>query len=668
MGLAAQSGEAILVEDVRLDPRYIGASQPTRAELALPLKVKDRVIGVLDLGALEPGVFGPAHLALLEPVAGQLAAAIDGARLTQSLLQQTQTLSLLHELGREFASILDRKKLLARVADRIQRLIHYDVFTVMLWNEESRQLEPQLAVYRDGRRVSSARPTGLGEGICGTAAALRQTLRIPNVQLDPRYIECVRERTMRSELAVPMYVKDRLVGVLDLESSSYDAFTTHHEHAVSTLAASLAIALENARLYGRLQEDERRLAADLSTAREIQKQLLPKTTPWLPGLQVAFAYRPANHLGGDFYDIRRYGEGRVAIAAGDVSGKATSAALYGSLAVGMLRQYPEEGLRPGALLRDMNSKLLELGIPNRFLALALALYDAGDRSLVLANSGLPHPFLVRGGEVRPIPVVGVPLGLLPDRRYEEELITLETGDVVVIATDGIDESHNRDDEEFGAQGVRQTLERLGRRLGARDRRRPAGGQPRLGRPRRALGRLDGGGAQGRLSPLPSSALACCHASPGRSLADIPEGREAAALDSLGELVSADRALDPASPRTVFGSGKVFFIGIAVLESAFVGVLFLCLNFWPCPSCGRFFFLRFGILRAAGKHCPHCGLRYGEACLCQTPAVLPGLTPEARHESDEVCRTANGNSIRWPVAILAPSRDRLRVLDSRSADG
>ena len=460
VGIAAQSGEPILVNDVRQDPRYISASEPLRAELALPLKVKDRVIGVLDLGAVQPGVFGPEQLALLEPVAGQLAVAIDGARMTQNLRQQTQTLSLLHELAREFASILDQKKLLQRVADRIRKLIHYDVFSVMLWNEESRSLEPQLAVYRDGTRVNTARPVELGEGICGTAAALRQTLRVPNVQLDPRYIECVRDQTMRSELAVPMYVKDRLVGVLDLESASYDAFTPQHEHAVSTLAASLAIALENARLYGRLQENEQRLATDLSTAREIQKQLLPKTTPWLPGLQVAFAYRPANHLGGDFYDIRPYGEGRLAVAAGDVSGKATSAALYGSLAVGMLRRYPEEGLRPGALLRDMNLKLLELGIPNRFLAMALALYDAGDRSLVLANSGLPHPHLVRDGKVTPIGVEGVPLGLLPDRHYEEQLLTLEPGDVVVIATDGIDESHNRRDEEFGVERVRATLERL----------------------------------------------------------------------------------------------------------------------------------------------------------------------------------------------------------------
>ena len=460
VGIAAQRGKPILVEDTRLDPRYISASHPTRAEVALPLRVKDRVIGVLDLGAAKPGVFGPAELALLEPVAGQLAAAIDGARLTQHLRRQTQTLSLLHELGREFASILDRRKLLERVAERIKRLIDYDVFSVLLWNEDSQLLEPAVSVYRDGPRTGTICPLGLGEGICGTAAALRQTLRVPNVQLDPRYIQCVRDMTMRSELAVPMYVKDRLVGVLDLESASYDAFTPQHENAVSTLAASLAIALENARLYGRLQDDEQRLASDLSTAREIQKQLLPKTTPWLPGLQVAFAYRPANHLGGDFYDIRPYGEGRVAIAAGDVSGKATSAALYGSLAVGMLRQYPEESLRPGALLRDMNLKLLELGIDNRFLALALALYDAGDRSLVLANSGLPRPYLVRGGEVRPIQVTGVPLGLLPDRRYEEELLTLETGDVVVIATDGIDESHSAEDEEFGTERVGQTLERL----------------------------------------------------------------------------------------------------------------------------------------------------------------------------------------------------------------
>jgi sigma-B regulation protein RsbU (phosphoserine phosphatase) len=279
VGIAAQTGEAILVEDVRLDPRYISASEPTRAELALPLKANDRVIGVLDLGAVEPGVFGPEQLALLEPVAGQLAAAIDGARLTQNLRQQTQTLSLLHELGREFASILDRKKLLERVAHRIRRLIDYDVFTVMLWNEESQLLEPRVSVYSDGPRMSTASPVGLGEGICGTAASLRQNLRVPNVQLDPRYIDCVHDRTMRSELAVPMYVKDRLVGVLDLESASYDAFTPQHEHALSTLAASLAIALENARLYGRLQEDERRLATDLSTAREVQKQLCRWPSP-----------------------------------------------------------------------------------------------------------------------------------------------------------------------------------------------------------------------------------------------------------------------------------------------------------------------------------------------------------------------------------------------------
>ncbi len=462
VGSAAQSREAILAPDVREDPRYINAASDTRSELALPLEVKGRLIGVLDLSSGEPGLFGAEHLELLRPVAGQLAAAIDGARLYQSLRQQTQTLSLLHELGREFASILDRKKLLERVADRLRRLIDYDIFTVMLWNEDSRVLEPRLTVYRDGPRVGSTAPVALGEGICGSAAALRQTIRVPNVQLDPRYIDCVRDVEVRSELAVPMVIKNRLVGVLDLESASYDAFTPQHEQALSTLAASLAIALENARLYERLREDERRLASDLSTAREIQKQLLPKTTPWLPGLQAAFAYRPATHLGGDFYDILPYGEGRLLVAVGDVSGKATSAALYGSLAAGMLRQYPSQQgwLPPGELLRDFNKKLCALGIDNRFLALALALYDAGDRTLVVANSGLPFPLLVRGGEARELSVAGVPLGLLPDRTYDQQLVTLEPDDVVVICSDGIDESRNRTDEEFGKERLKRTAAQL----------------------------------------------------------------------------------------------------------------------------------------------------------------------------------------------------------------
>ena len=458
VGIAAQSGEAIMVEDVRQDPRYISAAHPTRAELALPLKVKDRVIGVLDLGAIEPGVFGPEQLALLEPVAGQLAARDRRCAAHPEPAPADPDPVAAARVGAR-VHLDSRPQEAARAgggpdpaADPLRRLLGHAVERGdAVCSSLSCRSTGKAAWSRPPARPAWARASAAPPRRCGRPCASPTCSSTRATSSACATVRCAPSWRCRCTS------RSGWSGCSTWRAPATTLSPRSTSTPCRTLAASLAIALENARLYGRLQDDEQRLADDLSTAREIQKQLLPKTTPWLPGLQVAFAYRPANHLGGDFYDIRPYGEGRVAIAAGDVSGKATSAALYGSLAIGMLRQYPADGLRPSALLRDMNYKLLDLGIDNRFLALALGIYDSGDRSLVLANSGLPHPYLIRGGEVTPIKVAGVPLGLLPDRRYEEELVTLETGDVVVIATDGIDESHNRNDEEFGHERVRQTL-------------------------------------------------------------------------------------------------------------------------------------------------------------------------------------------------------------------
>ncbi len=259
-----------------------------------------------------------------------------------------------------------------------------------------------------------------------------------------------------------MIFKGNLIGVLDLESGSYDAFSTKDQQLLSTLASSMAIALENARLYEQLQKDEERLEKDLSTAREVQKQLLPTSTPWIQGVEIGFAYDPARHLGGDFYDFLPFGEGRIAIAVGDVAGKATSAALYGSLAVGMLREYAagHSGFGPGRILTDMNQKLGQLGFDNRFVALGFGVYDSRERKLILANSGLPYPYLLRGRSLRRLEVGGVPLGLLAGRDYQEISIDLQEGDAVVLISDGVEDSLNPSEDEFGQERVEGTLQRL----------------------------------------------------------------------------------------------------------------------------------------------------------------------------------------------------------------
>lgn len=462
VGVAAQSGEPVVVDDVGSDPKYINASAKVRSEIAVPLITKGHVIGVLDVGGGKPGFFSTEDRRLLSFLGDHLANAIESARLYENMREQARTLSLLHQVSREMTSILDRRQLVRRVAKMVKRLVSYDIFTVFIWNEQDQMLEPTMSI-RDDRPWSGQKMNmEIGRGISGTVAALRQPIRVPNVHREPRYVQCATDFDVKSELAVPMIFKGNLIGVLDLESGNYDAFSNKDQQLLSTLASSLAIALENARLYEQLQADESRLQKDLSTAREVQKQLLPSSTPWIKGVEVGFAYDPARHLGGDFYDFLPFGDGSLAVAVGDVAGKATSAALYGSLAVGTLREYAagHAGFGPGRILADMNQKLVRLGFDNRFVALGFGVYDSKTHQMTLSNSGLPHPYLLRGRTVSPIEIGGVPLGLLPGRSYEEVTVDLQEGDAVVFISDGVEDSQNVNEEEFSLKRVEGALQRL----------------------------------------------------------------------------------------------------------------------------------------------------------------------------------------------------------------
>jgi len=371
---------------------------------------------------------------------------------------QVETLTLLYEISHELTSILDRGELLRRIAERVKKLVDYDVFAVMLWNESRQVLESVFSMrYQDAIPARVEMP--LHQGITGTAAAERRTIRVVDVRLDPRYVAgCQADVEVRSELVVPLLLQNRLIGVLDLESTKPHAFSAEHERLLNILGSYIAVALENSRLFEDARENQTRLMNDLETAREIQRQLLPSGAREVPGLDLATAYVPARELGGDFYDLLPYGVGRLAIANGDVSGKGTAAALYGSLAIGILRELVHNNeSSPAEMLSQLNERLLAARLDARYIAMQFAIYDAALRELAIANAGGTLPLLVRNGEVTEINVTGMPLGLLPEAEYEDQVLTLIPGDVVVFASDGIHESMNPDQEEFGIDRLKLLL-------------------------------------------------------------------------------------------------------------------------------------------------------------------------------------------------------------------
>jgi len=374
--------------------------------------------------------------------------------------RQAETLALLYQLSHEIPSILDRGDLLRLIAERVKKLVDYDVFAVMLWNESTQMLESVFAM-RYGDAIASRVSIPLHQGITGSAAAERQTIRVADVRLDPRYLPCETDVEVRSELVVPLLRQDRLVGVLDLESTVPNAFSAEHERLLNILGTYVAVALENARLFEESRQTQLRMQNDLETAREIQRQLLPSGARDVPGLDLATAYIPARELGGDFYDLLPYGVGRLAIAIGDVSGKGTAAALYGSLAIGILRELVvNREATPAEMLSLLNGRLLAARLDARFIAMHFAIYDATLRELSIANAGGTLPMLIRGGEVTEIDIRGVPLGLLPNADYDEIRLALNPGDIVVFASDGVHESMNSDLEEFGSDRLKELLAKV----------------------------------------------------------------------------------------------------------------------------------------------------------------------------------------------------------------
>jgi sigma-B regulation protein RsbU (phosphoserine phosphatase) len=383
------------------------------------------------------------------------------ARPASRARSKISSMELLVASAADLSSSLELDEVMRKIAERVQGMIDCHLFCVMLWNEETELLEHTYSV-RFGEHVPQEGGFPLGHGLSGSAAKLRRPIRVADVAKDPRYIRFRHaEVDIRSELAVPLVVRDRLVGALDLESMEYDAFTEEHEQIVTALASHIATALENARLYGEVVANERRLEEDLSTAREIQRGLLPAEPPRLAGFDIGAAFAAARELSGDFYDFLPLGEDRVAVAVGDVAGKSTPAALYGSLAVGLLRgQALARRLEPGAVLDRLNELLWRLHIKRRFVAMSLAVLDGGSHSLRLANAGVPQPHLLRDGVVTNIEVSGLPLGGMQGSRHAQQEIELTPGDVVVFCSDGLDDCLNADGETFATACLPDDLRRV----------------------------------------------------------------------------------------------------------------------------------------------------------------------------------------------------------------
>lgn len=453
-GRAAQLRQAVLIDDVTDDPTYIPAVPNVRSELAVPLITKNRVIGVIDLEAREPGYFTEEHSRLLTLVASRMAAGIENAQLYTRTTRQARILVLLNEIARELSSILNLDELLGRIAELLRRLIDYQMFSILLLDPSGEKLQHRFSL-RFHESIHLKNDIPLGRGLVGAAAESKQAVLVADVSKDPRYVAANPET--RSELAVPLIYKDKVIGVLDLEHTRRGFFTEEHKRTITTLAAQIAIAIENARLYEQIARQERRLERDLSLARELQMRLLPQARPKLAHLDVAAKFVPARAIGGDLYDFIPYSMSRLGLVIGDVSGKGAPAAIYAALVSGILRSHAPIEPGPSEMLSAVNLSLAERRIEAQFVSLIYAVWDDEHRILTVSNSGLPRPIYVHGGKNEVIEATGLPLGLFDEADYDEFEFRMKPGEMFVFFSDGILDARNRNGELFGRGRVEEIV-------------------------------------------------------------------------------------------------------------------------------------------------------------------------------------------------------------------
>lgn len=454
VGQVALTRQAILLNDVTKDENYISANPEVRSELAVPLIAKNRLIGVMDIESEQTGYFRPEHLHLLTLTASRIAQAIENARLYARVSRQAQTLTVLNEISAELTSILELDPLLARIGQLLRRLIDYQMFSIMLLDDKGETLITRYA-WRFGYAHAPLRRIPITSGLVGAAVREWRPINVPDVRKDLRYLPMNSET--RSELIVPLFHKGRIIGVLDLEHTRPGFFNEDHERALTTMAAQVAIAIENARLYQAVRRQERQLERDIAMAREVQLRLLPTAPPVQSHADLAVRFLPARTIGGDLYDFVEYEPNQTAIMLGDVSGKAAPAALFAALVSGLMRSAAIQRPKAAEMLCMLNDSLQERKLDSQYVTMLFALWNDENRTLQVANSGAVQPVFCREGQSLTIKAEGFPLGLFPDVTYDEISVVTQPGDVVVFVSDGILDAENTQNEMYGSERLSKIL-------------------------------------------------------------------------------------------------------------------------------------------------------------------------------------------------------------------
>ena len=391
--------------------------------------------------------------------------AIEGARTKPEEIvaarsaKQGDLLALISKVGITLLASASLSETLDQIVSLVFEAVPADRCLLMMRDEASEDLRVAVARLRD--RVGEVGEIRVSRNVLDEVVIRGKSVLTSDAQHDPRFASgTVVLQGIRSVLAVPLGVADKVFGIIYADSPIAEGrFTEDHLKLLTTLASVAAIRVENARLL-EAQLQQERLERELQLAMEIQQRFQPTAPPIVPGYELQGISFPCYEIGGDYYDFIEREDGRLVIALGDVSGKGTAAALLMSSLHAAVHAQAGSHETLVETISAVNRYLADNIPPNRFVTLFYAELDPASGALSFLNAGHNPPLIVHSaGTVEQLASGGLPLGIKRDAEYREGRTQLQMGDVLVIYSDGVTEAASPSGEEFGPTRLYEVVSR-----------------------------------------------------------------------------------------------------------------------------------------------------------------------------------------------------------------
>jgi phosphoserine phosphatase RsbU/P len=366
---------------------------------------------------------------------------------------QVEDLLRLQKAAQQMSPILDLDRLIDKIVTDVARSFGCLEASLFLLDEPAGELVMASVCGCTHHSRGSRKKIGLGT--VGHAAATGKMHYAPDVRADPWYIAC--EPSTLSEVSIPLHVEGSLVGVFSTSHHRLDAFPPAQLQLLRALSNHIAVAIHNARRFQQEREERQRMSREAAEAQTIQRALLPRMPPSIPGYTISGLTIPMGEVGGDWYDYIALNDGSWALVLADVSGKGMAAALLMSATRGMLRSLADTCRSPAEILNRLNRLMVEDFPSGKFVTLIYAVLDPAQRTLRFASAGHLPPLLIDEGGARFLQTEsGMPLGLTLGQ-YSDTEIQLGAGARLLLYSDGITEAAGSDWEEYGLERLRHHM-------------------------------------------------------------------------------------------------------------------------------------------------------------------------------------------------------------------